>query len=702
MDVRSATLVALGRGYALKLMQGSDAVFTSPFRDNDDPIPSCLIWRDAEGDRIDGISYDMVVKNSSFEYKNIRYIVKGELNVFGDPPQPKRFKGSKEAEKQERKRGHLDKFSQRLQSDKEGEGRELEGAMAALAELIGLYISAEKDEPKSYRYPAETCFDTWDRNHMENELKDKREKIRETLKTYRPNDRQPVVIGIRLGSGFGKTHVLTEAPELLVGKGIYVTYNLLQDLQVDKKYTVKSLLVRLILTLAGCKQVMCSLFLLENSDLVNGLVVVTEEELRSLFVFYASQLAKGGDLVIGIDELRLLGEFPAKQVVSELAKLAAQYWKETQSMCTVLVSSLASDVFETMSGRTVLDWVPSRPNLHTLEHFAAFLPDERREKAMALANAVSGRHMRSMVMAFRCLGQRIDCSVQYLFDEMKHRMGNKVSSKQLRLIREHTVHSIESTKEKDWLGIEPIMDNSLAVPPVFLKLAFEDQKQQTKSCLDELLHAFSLFGSAGKHLENVSKWFDLFRASLGLAVVPAKAVISINTGVKGAQPPGWYYGLKFYNSMSLSEEALLKQQRADDCGRPSVEIVGTGVVPTPEHYYHPKISNHPWVDIAYVAVHDVSQTKCLVIVQDKVNDSDFSSACDKLNKAAGVLTNLSSDLKHALLIVNVIGAGQSTRAQANLKWPYILIRGKEEVHAFYSANFADMVWFARERHLMAQ
>lgn len=50
---------------------------------------------------------------------------------------------------------------------------------------------------------------------MENQLKEKRETIRETLKAYLPTDRQKVVIGIRLGSGFGKTHVLTEAPELL-------------------------------------------------------------------------------------------------------------------------------------------------------------------------------------------------------------------------------------------------------------------------------------------------------------------------------------------------------------------------------------------------------------------------------------------------------------------------------------------------------
>jgi len=533
---------------------------------------------------------------------------------------------------------------------------------------------------------------------MNDQLKRKREEIREKLKVHNPNDRQKVVIGIRLGSGFRKTHVLTEAPDLFsASKGIYLTYGMDQDLRVDKESPVKCLLIRLVLALIGCKRYMCSLFLLENSGLIQD---ITEDALRNLFVFYASQQASEREIVIGVDELMLLGDLPAKQVVSELAKSAAQYWKETKSVCNVLVSSLATQVFETKSGRPVDNWVPSRPNPDTLVHFAKSLPEDKREKAMALVNAVSERHMRSIVIAFKCVGQKVNCSVQYLFDEMRGQIGNKVGNEELKLIRQHVCQSIKSKVQGDWREIESLTDNSHAVPPVFLKLAYEDQYSQTKTCLDELLHSFSLFDSAGKHLENVSKRYDLFRASLQLPVVPANALVHINSGTRDCKSARWYYGLNFNVDMSLSEEALLKQERAVEEGKPCIRIVATGVVPKHDCCYHPKISNRPWVDRAYVAIHE-SQTLFLVLVQDKVNDSDFPEACDKLNKAADELTNLSSELKHALLIVNNIGAGTNTRAQNRLSWPYILIWGQEEVRQFYSANFADMVLFARERHPLA-
>ena len=677
---------ASGRGYLLKLWQGDNPVFGASLEESD-RVPAALIWRGPDGFPFPDPKIKTVVKNSSFEYQSLEYVVKEETPFEVEPPPTKRLKTD---EQQLR-----DSFSERL-----GRGQgDLKMAMDAFRELVSRYISTEKDDPKSYRFPAEPLWDTWDKPEMKDQLKRKREEIRAKLKVYNPNDRQKVVIGVRLGSGFGKTHVLTEAPDLLsAAKGIYLTYNLDQDLRVDKESPVKCLLIRLMLALIGCKQYKCSLFLLENSGVVQD---ITEDALRNLFVFYASQQASERDIVIGVDELMLLGNLPAKQVVSELAKSAAQYWKETKSMCTVLVSSLATQVFETKSGRPVDDWVPSRPNPDTLVHFAKSLPENKREKAMALVNAVSGRHMRSIVIAFKCLGQKVDCSVQYLFNEMRGQLGNKLRLEELKLICQHVCQSIKSKEQGDWREIESLTDNSHAVPPVFLKLAYEDQDSQTKTCLDELLHSFSLFDSAGKHLENISKWYDLFRASLELPVVPANARVNINSGTRDCNSTRWYYDLNFNNLMSLSEEALLKQERVFEEGKSQIQIVATGVVPKHDCYYHPKISNHPWVDRAYVAIHE-SQTLCLVLVQDKVNDSDFPEACDKLNKAADELTNLSTELKHALLIVNVIGAGTNTRAQKRLTWPYILIRGQEEVRQFYSANFADMVWFARERHLLAQ
>jgi len=95
---------------------------------------------------------------------------------------------------------------------------------------------------------------------------------------------------------------------------------------------------------------------------------------------------------------------------------------------------------------------------------------------------------------------------------------------------------------------------------------------------------------------------------------------------------------------------------------------------------------------------------CLVLAQDKINASDFSDACRKLNKAARLLTTNSATLNHVLLIVNVIGASEGTltqRTRSELEWPFVLIRGQEEVKKFYTQHFADMVWFARERHLLS-
>ena len=81
-----------------------------------------------------------------------------------------------------------------------------------------------------------------------------------------------------------------------------------------------------------------------------------------------------------------------------------------------------------------------------------------------------------------------------------------------------------------------------------------------------------------------------------------------------------------------------------------------------------------------------------------MND-DFGAACIALNKAASMFSEKWKFTK-ILLVVNVIGANQSTRAQRTLEWPYILIRDKDEAKAYYSVNFADLIWYARDSHLL--
>ena len=82
-------------------------------------------------------------------------------------------------------------------------------------------------------------------------------------------------------------------------------------------------------------------------------------------------------------------------------------------MCTVLVSSLVSSTFHTLSGRPTLDWAPDRPDSDTLDYFSNLVLPKEKEKTLSLVNAVSGAHMRSIVVAFSlCLKDHFEPSVK--------------------------------------------------------------------------------------------------------------------------------------------------------------------------------------------------------------------------------------------------------------------------------------------------
>jgi len=551
--------------------------------------------------------------------------------------------------------------------------------------VAGSFIGEKPDDPKSYRVPATSLDGTWNEQAMKDELRKKREVIRGRLAKYKKTDRQAVIVGVRLGTGFGKTHVLTGAPEWLNALGIYVTYNMIQKLTIDKADPVRSILIRLILALHGCGSPQCDEFL--TSEVSNQFLQAPLEPLLGLFLYNAKAKAQGEDIVIGVDELRDLGAKNAQIVMSVLAEVSAMYLRDTNSMCTVLVSSLATETFETLSGRPVEDWVPNRPDMEALGYFAKCIKPEKRAQAVSLVNAVSGGHMRSIVVAFRLfMEDSMEASVRWMFNKMKSRMGAKLKPKTLKDIAKYTKECMVATEPPDCPPeVELVADGFFAIPPVFLMLAYEERSQQTH--LENLLSAFSLFdGGAAKQLDNVAKHYDLFRSSLGLPVVPGQVVVHDRNGREN-----WYKQLTFPTDLFVSEEALLKQK--------GTQIFATDEVPRLGHCYHPQVSNHPWIDRAYVATHPDGQF-CLVLSQDTVNAADFASACEKLNMAATMLTK-SSTLKKVLLIVHVIGAGELTRAQEKLNWPFILIRCRKEVSMFYSVNFGDMVWFSRERHLLS-
>mmetsp|Transcript_7043 Transcript_7043/g.17346 ORF Transcript_7043/g.17346 Transcript_7043/m.17346 type:complete len:543 (-) Transcript_7043:28-1656(-) len=526
---------------------------------------------------------------------------------------------------------------------------------------------------------------------MRTQMCEARDKIQPMLREYVPNDRRQVVVGLRLGTGYGKTHVLTRFPEWLSSHAVYVTYNDNQNLDVDRKNPEIALYIRLILALHGWSSKTCAHFM--NISDSGTFFRSPPIQLRTLFVQEAKKLARNGPVAIGVDELKDLGNDKARAVVSELAGTAAAYLKETSSMCTIVVSSLTSATFKTESGRSVSDWAPRRPSMQTLDFFAQSIPEEERQQAMSLINAVSGAHMRSIVVAFDLyINSRLGPTVPWMYEHMKDRLGAKETKMSLRLVVDYVV---------DWMSnilppvpiadVEVLCDEIGAIPPVFLMMAFEAGGKRKH--LENLLDAFSLFdGGTGKHLEAVSTQYDMFRADLGLLVVPGQAEVhGTNTGGKTSE---WYRQLCFPDDMVLNKDALLQFK--------AKAVISTDIVPEAGQYYHPEISNHPYIDRAFVAWNrDDKKQVCLVLAQDKVNASDFPDACRKLNKAALLLTTNSDTLKDVLLIVNVIGATDTTRTQSELEWPFVLIRGQEEVKKFYTPHFADMVWFARERHLLS-
>jgi len=551
-------------------------------------------------------------------------------------------------------------------------------------------------DPKSFRKPFHHLGGTWNENTLRREICAYREIARSRMKDYREGDRNPVVVAVRNGSGFGKTHILTEAPNWLNAKGIYVTYNQGQDLTVDSEHTTaQALILRLILVLEGYSPKECDFAL--GSEEAAPFLRIPETWLRGLFV----SLVQGiGDIAISVDEIRKLPPRAAQVAMSALSNLAAHFYKETHgSMCTVLVSSLNSETFKTQSDRPLIPWIVERPNHTTLDFFAYLLHKEDKEKVKALANALGGGHIRSLVYCFKLIIEEdMNASLKYLLNRMDQENGTNVDASDLIAVRKHVVDSIACRNEIDISQtIEAMSDTNRAVPPCYILKAFEKDGAAVAS-LRAIFGSFHLYNSPGKQLEEVGKQYDLFRATFDLPVVPGRAEILMPHGVLGDR--GWYKDLKFPGKLSESTDALLKVQKIEGSDNCKKQVVATKTRPKAGRYYHPAIGNHPWIDRLFVAVHPTNDQACLVIIQDKVNGTDFPEACRMLQKAADLLSE-AHDIQRVLLIVNVIGATEATTAQDKLKWPHILVRGEAEVQYYYSVNFADIVLYARRRHLLS-
>ena len=124
-------------------------------------------------------------------------------------------------------------------------------------------------------------------------------------------------------------------------------------------------------------------------------------------------------------------------------------------------------------------------------------------------------------------------------------------------------------------------------------------------------------------------------------------------------------------------------------------VTWAGLKPAVGTYYQPSDTNHPWVDRFYVIRNEYdSDNHWIVLIQDEMT---ASTAVDKLNLACQMIHDKIPDWK-VFCIVNVIGAGEHTPKQDDIKCPYLLI-GDKEIEQFYTVHFAPAFRFLRQRWL---
>ncbi|CAB9530805.1 expressed unknown protein [Seminavis robusta] len=673
---RTAVLKQAGKNYTLVLLENDRPVENFKpltIKDMNEQIHKSLKWVD-DGIPFDDAIYSSVTKGSSFLFEGNRYPVE-------DPtPFEQKYPANEQRQRQK-------SLADLIINHKEH-------ALLELQDMASYHKGVDSPDPAQYCEPKKMC--TWNDAELQEQVKKKSDELSEQLKLYTPQNRRRVCLGIRLGSGCGKTHVLSEAGRWLGAPLIYVTYNQYQLLNQDRLFPRNALLIRLILAVMGIASPDAGgLFQAQWQTLFDKRI--TTDLLRDLFLFCAKKAYKGQAIVIGVDETKCLEDKEAAQaVISELG-----------DSCNVLEA-------------------PASPHP---------------EHAAALLAAVAGGHIRSLVVARNIMkANKVSVTVPGLLKKMKSRLGLSLQGYELAAIKSYVLRCIEESPSQTDTAIQPYTDEKGAVAPTLILMAFsldgktqEEKEDFLKDSQDALLagadkesqdaqlvvppapedpvtsalldvfNSATLFVDAPKQLEEMSKAYDKFRQCMGLPVVPRKARIRFPNEGK-FQEEKWYRELVFPSEMEEDKQSLLKQER--EIIRPSagkkketvkVNIVPTGVKIRFGDYFHPGHTSHPWVDRAFAAKHAGTDELCLVLAQDKINAQDFPTAVRNLNKAAHVL---SLGFRSVLCIANIIGASSETKAQSEFEFPYILIRDEPEVRAFFSVNFSVPVIFSRKRHLL--
>jgi hypothetical protein len=493
------------------------------------------------------------------------------------------------------------------------------------------------------------------------------------------DDRSPRVIGLHLGSGCGKTHLLLNAPGWLNGEGIYVTYNQDQDLAMDREKPQQAFLLRILLRSYGLSNQGCAAFLSSKKH-SNWFLDCIALSLIDLVVHKLKKYER--PVVIVVDEVRKLSnngkhEEVVQLTASILGQLAVAFHKETRQPCFALMSSLTSISFTTVSERRVKIVKPPKFDEGSIDFIIQDTKGEVDEKHKATILGCSGYHIRSIVHSSETYLQVGVSTVQAVLSETKDRMETSVSVTDRPLLRDYVVEACRSGASPDIqnAAIEILVDSKGALPPAIVWLVCDELAGKV---FENTFHT-----DAPKQLEVTAMHYDLFRAKYELPVIPT----SISVGGAGDRAM-WFKELRFLREYQTQSDSLLQK-------KPGKILAYTGLAIYRGVYYYPSNDSHPSVDRAFVAVHKDDATKeCLVLVQDKINARGFPKAVKDLNLAAAILKTAS---RPVLCIANVVGAGPLTTSQGGFEHPYVLVRDSE-VDSFYSVNFAPAIRFLRSRH----
>lgn len=526
---------------------------------------------------------------------------------------------------------------------------------------------------------------TWAEASTSRLLRKKREIVLKNL-VNNNDSRAPLVIAVVAGFGNGKTHFLKAAPRFVGQKGLYVTYNLDQDLSIDQSHTRRSLLIRIIFETYGTGSCGAANFLtggvgerFVNQSNFEGLLAIASQRLNDKFAGQAG-------FFVCVDEVRKVEKINpggTSSILSTLGELAQKVYGLSSLKCTAIVSALDDEGIKIFTGsnREVETLRMPLVDASAVEFIsdALALPEGMLWKVATVA----GRHMRSIVSAVDTLiEENNNVSIERLMILSYERLRSKVSFPTSLDIEKYLKNMMEKgCKVAPPASLKEICSTDNAVPPLLVCAAYRDQPELQKYGEYEYLKNIfqnDMKFTAFDQLELSARNYDLFRSTLGAPVVPSSLQME--------KSPDWYKELKFPPlDKKVSKESILVVR--------GKEVQWSGLTPVVGTYYHPGLKNHPWIDRFFIAT-GTEERQCLVLYQDKINARGFPNAVSDLNRAADVLkSNLSMPV---LVIANVIGASGLTRARNEFSHPYLLVRGNE-LDEFYTRSFAPAFKFLLTR-----